>query len=253
MNQKMHDWIVGQIEASAAAPGRNVRAVIELADAAATLRGAKEGQIFGLQVTRASIPSPEALADRCLSVLAGWVPYLTETQAEQVARMLHERELPSAAIGLPEIAPLPTAVARLNVYLKANVVDVETGRLVTDPSLVMRFVGARASGYLDDVPCLVGATGGEHGWYCGGSASIVEDPAWYGALLCELALDLAKVPDTVDITGLLRVIEEELFFTSWGLDLAWEIEPDRAYGIEELALSVDVVPIEHRLERIARA
>lgn len=251
MSQEMHDWIAARIEASAPANNefRSMWFVTQLAHAAATLRGWGSGQAFGMHVAVWAIPDRRALADRCLAMLARWVRFLSEEQSEQVAKMLRQLHLP-VPDGLPEPSAADAPVARLFVYTKAQVHDIDTTETITDPEVVDAYVGAQPTIPIDDSP-LTDVMGGErHGWWRGGEVTIVrgDDADDADALRCELAFDLAKVPDSSEIGRVLRIVEEELFFTGWGLNL--DFTSDRSDSYDGVALHVDTVPIAHRLERL---
>jgi hypothetical protein len=243
MSQKVHDWIAARIEESR--PGNpDVNVVTQLCDAAASLRGQGSGQVFGMQVDAASVTGASDLADRALAVVTEWLPTLTTDQHAAIGSVLAKLGLP--AVG-GAVAPLPKrVVSKLLVWTKAEVVDIDTSAVITDPTIIARFEGARPSSDLGDPLCLVDATEGDDGFWIGGDAELVLDHARTG-LRCLLTLDLARVPTTEQVNRLLGVIENDLFFTGWGLNLDWEVEDQD--GLENVSVSVDVKPVQHRLDR----
>ncbi|MBK6695604.1 MAG: hypothetical protein IPG50_25840 [Myxococcales bacterium] len=248
MTQKVHDWISAQIEASR--PGSNdVKVVPQLFDAAATLRGLKPGQCFGMQVAPETLASAEALAQRCVEVLKEWVPRLSDAQHGELGKLLAGVGLRTE--GLPA-APSSTVVASLLVYVQAKIVNVEADteeeEKIRDPEILARFDGARVIQPLDQVDCLMEATGGDDkSWWLGGDASLVYDRAT--GMRCRLTLDASRIPSDAEIATVLQTIERDLFFTGWGMNLEWEIE--EADDTLNLSPMVGRTVLGHRLEHRA--
>lgn len=225
MTQKTIDWIAAKIEASR--PGASdARVVTDLVDTVATLRGLKSGQCFGLQVPKEVLAAPGAavLAARGIEVLEEWAPHLSLAQHDMLGELLVRTGIRHA--GLPMAPSPPPAVARLLVDVPATIQrfdpETEDHEDVHDPAVIARFDGVRASQGLDDLPCVVRATGGDDSWCLGGGAALVYDPAT--GLRCRLTFEAARVPNAKEVASALKMVEQELFFTGWGLNLEWAIE-----------------------------
>jgi hypothetical protein len=57
-----------------------------------------------------------------------------------------------------------------------------------------------------------------------------------GTLSARLTFDLTREPTASELDGLLATVRSELFFTSWGMNLDWDCDPD------PLTISIRVTP-----------
>ncbi|HEY8427600.1 MAG TPA: hypothetical protein VIL20_04465 [Sandaracinaceae bacterium] len=251
MRDELHDWVALQIERSL--PGvADATAVPRLADAAAALlHPASRRQVFGLEPPPGGISEADELAERCLDALRTWAPMLDARASEALALQLRD-------LGLPPItaAPAPSApVLELHVFVGTSVADVETGETVEDPSVIER-IGKLAHGApersetsLVDVPCIEAVVSDERGrWATDGRADLLYDDE-QRALRCRLVFDLVREPTPEELSALFDAIENELFFTGWGMILEWDFE--RPKELEELSVHTDTEILAHRLLPIA--
>lgn len=135
----------------------------------------------------------------------------------------------------------PARVATLLVYTQADVVHIETGKVVMHPEVLAQWDSERADPPLDALPCVVEVTGGEHAsFWVGGEASLSFFPA-AGALRCVLAFELSRFPTELEVARILRVVEEKLFNTWWGHDLSFGCKGN-------LMISIGSKVLAHRID-----
>lgn len=252
MSDEIHDWVALQIER--ARPGAaDVSAVPRLADAAAALRNPTSGrQVFGLQPPPGGIPGAGALAERCLDALRAWAPMLDAETSEALALQLRDLGLPPI-VAAPEP---PTPTLALHVFVGARIEDLETGEKVDDPALLDR-VGnlvhgapERSDFSLVDIPCIDAVVSSEEErWATDGWAELFYDDQ-ERALRCRLTFDLVRAPTPEELSVLLDAIENELFFTGWGMNLDWDFELPTE--LEDLSVYTDTKVLAHRLLPIER-
>jgi len=97
-------------------------------------------------------------------------------------------------------APLHDRVATLLVYTKADVVHMETGKVVPYPDVAAQWDGAAADLSLDTIPR--------------GEAKLAFQPA-ARELRCVFALELWRFPSDAEVKSLLGAVQENLFSTGW--------------------------------------
>lgn len=156
--------------------------------------------------------------------------------------------------GLPtfsEPTSAPVIVAKLRVVLPASVDNYETGEPLEDIALLRKFEGGHPENEeLCEVYCIEQATldPGREGplgqparWAHASSVRLKYD-AEARALRCIIELDLSRNPTDEELEKLLTVIEKELFYTGWGLNLDWVRIPDGDWSVH-----VGDAPISHSI------
>lgn len=233
------NWVANEIEQHTTmgpfASGRMTTAT-RLADAARALRsGDDHSQIFGL-----TIPNRDErfapLYERAMAILSEWSQSFTEEEQTTLADFMHSLGLPTfASVTAPK-----TAVAELRIVLPASLVNVDREEAIIDPKLLQRLDGAHVENEdaVFDLPCMESVADD-----CGcGSQMWLEYDAKANALRGVLALEVSRMLSNEEVEALLAVVERDLFFSGWGLNLQW---PDAAAdGI----VQIDPTPMGHSLE-----
>jgi len=189
----MDAWIREQIAAHSVAANPveaangDATVATRLADAANGLRVGSHA--FGMQVQ-----ANAELAASCTALLAEWLPIVRDNAAW-----------------------LRTASHVLHVFMPARCENIDTDEPVTDPAVLAQFVGVRPSGdvSLTELPCLERMT---KGLAIDGHAELVD------GLQLRLTFALTRAPFPTELTALVQVIEEVLFFSGWGLNLEFYAE-----------------------------
>ena len=217
---KLRTWIAGKIEEHAPNRERPGDAV-DLLVAAEALRGTPgKSMAFGLQLPADGVLEPEPLVARCLELLRAWAPFVPPASGGEFARAIARLEAPMGS------SPAPRRGAHvLRVWCPAVLEDFESNEeLVYDAPEVLREydgVALRNRVELTELPCLRAAASG---WAFGGAASLAFD-GQEGTLSACLSFDLDRKPTQAELDRLLAAIRDELFFTSWGLNLEWDCDP----------------------------
>lgn len=241
-------WIEAQIAKHSVAAAstedierRNPTAATRLADAAATLKGRRGGQVFGLELPAEGVEGADALADRCLSEIAAWESILDAEEKAHIGQLLERHRLPPVIA-----APLPRPrVGTLRLRLATTVEDLEPEgdeeghEEIHDLAVLAALHGGKLNNgdILADLPCITDVTGAQKGWVLGTRVELVFDTD-VGKLLCELAFDAARVPSEQETSALVWVVERELLFSSWWVNFDWDLPDDVDYHIH---VSTDVV------------
>src|SRR5262249_1387847 len=154
---------------------------------------------------------------------------LDANRASELASLVDQLALPRIT-AQPSL--LPSAVAVLHVFVAAHVEDIETDEERTGASVLQSFDGTREERgqRLVDMASIRHATGGscelvgvreDYGWAVASDVTLVLTES-DNHLRCRLTFDVSRVPNDGELLQLLHVIEDELFFTSWGLNMVWD-------------------------------
>jgi hypothetical protein len=186
--------------------------------------------VFGLDVRDRS--GLEDLYERCLVLLRAWSAILDDRTRAELAALMESIGLPSFA----EPTPSPKTTARLEVFLPVTIEDRETDEPTSDERVLAAFEGATVRGgdRLADIDCVRRATGGsreivgvheDYGFAHGSAVELVREGG-AGPLRCRITFELSRAPREDELRALLDVVEKELLFTGWGLNLEWHGGPE---------------------------
>lgn len=120
-----------------------------------------------------------------------------------MSQIVHDCMFDRSTLRMP--AALPERVATLLVYVKADVVHMETGKVVPYPDVAEGWDGAAADLPLNTVPA--------------GEAKLAFQPA-ARALRCVFAFELSEFPRDAEVTRLLDIVREKLT-TAWGRNVSF--------------------------------
>lgn len=224
----VREWLRAQIEknaitaASAESVARSDQTfATRLVDAAGALRAGR-GQAFGLEITGEQIEDVEALVADCLRAVEAWGPVLDDDSKAELGMQL-------ARLGLPPVflAPVPRErLGTLELLLEAVAEDLEGEPLDAGSLIALDDVETRDGETLIDVHAVAVCVAP---WALETGMRLVHH-AEAPRLRCELAFEAAEAPTDEQVAALVRVVERELFDTSWALNLEWEL-PDTLEAI----------------------
>jgi hypothetical protein len=233
-------WLEGKIAEHSRARTDDLSAAVRLADALRALRSeGRGGQAFGLELP-ADLPTRAALCELALSTLLEWRPDLVA--AGTAGGLGIVREL-LEDVGMLEPAPPPAIVGRCIVVLEAGLVDFESGKPIIDPALFALVHGTvEASGQaLRDVSCL------DRVDFFDGAQLELHFDREAQALRGWLVFDAHCEPTAAEMDALVQIVEQELLYTGWGMNLGWDTPAE----LEPLNARIDIRPrvISHRFDR----
>ena len=134
--------------------------------------------------------------------------------------------------------PRAAVAARLVVHLVATAQD-EGEQPVADPTVLAAWDGARELSGID--LRTLAPLEREHA-IVSGRAALSHDPR-AGRLTCALTLDCSHKPTPDEVARVLRIVETELLFTPWGMNLEWE---ERS-GTRATTILVDAEIVRHEV------